>query len=68
MVLVPFHAVDFDAADVWLRIAAVRRALKRSIEIRAQAAVRASARGRLDTLTPREFEVMQRVSAGTLNK
>jgi FixJ family two-component response regulator len=29
---------------------------------------RAAARGRLDALTPREFEVMQRVIGGLLNK
>jgi two-component system response regulator FixJ len=49
-------------------LAAVSRALARSVAIRKQAGERKSARTRLDTLTPREFEVMQRVIAGLLNK
>jgi FixJ family two-component response regulator len=49
-------------------LAAVARALARSAEVREAAAQRAAARRRLDTLTPREFEVMRRVIAGLLNK
>jgi len=49
-------------------LAAVRRALARSVETRKRVGERKSARARLDTLTPREFEVMQRVIAGLLNK
>ena len=49
-------------------LAAVARALERSVEVRKAGAERATARARLDTLTPREFEVMQRVIAGRLNK
>lgn len=48
--------------------AAVRRALARSSETRQQVVVRASARARLDTLTPREREVLQPVITGKLNK
>lgn len=63
-------AVDFltkpvDADDL---LAAVDRGLTRSAEVRNTAASRAAARARLDTLTPREFEVMQRVVSGLLNK
>src|SRR4051812_11775939 len=63
-------AVDFltkpvDDEDLLARIA---RALARSVEIRNVSAQRIAARLRLDTLTPREFEVMQRVIAGLLNK
>lgn len=47
---------------------AVNRALARSVEVRRTAAEHAAARARLDTLTPREFEVMRRVIAGLLNK
>jgi FixJ family two-component response regulator len=49
-------------------LAAVARGLKRSVEARKSSAERSAARARLDTLTPREFEVMQRVIAGLLNK
>jgi FixJ family two-component response regulator len=63
-------AVDFltkpvDAEDL---LSAVHRALTRSIEVRKSAADRNAARVRFDSLTPREFEVMQRVIAGSLNK
>jgi two-component system, LuxR family, response regulator FixJ len=47
---------------------AVGRALVRSVAIRKSGAERSCARTRLDTLTPREFEVMQRVIGGSLNK
>ncbi len=49
-------------------LGAVTRALERSSEIRKVRAERAAVRGRLDALTPREFEVMQHVIAGFLNK
>lgn len=63
-------AVDFltkpvDDKDL---LGAVNRALARSVQTRKAAAARAAARAFLDTLTPREFEVMQRVIAGMLNK
>ena len=46
----------------------VGRALARSSEQRRQAAERSEARRLLDLLTPREFEVMQLVITGMLNK
>lgn len=46
----------------------VDRALQRSVEQREHAAVRADARRLLDLLTPREFEVMQMLLTGMLNK
>jgi FixJ family two-component response regulator len=46
----------------------VERALVRSAEQRRRAAEKALARRQLDTLTPREFEVMQLVITGMLNK
>jgi FixJ family two-component response regulator len=63
-------AVDFltkpvDDEDL---LSAVHRALIRSIEVRRSTADRTAARDRLDSLTPREFEVMQCVIAGSLNK
>jgi two-component system response regulator FixJ len=63
-------AVDFltkpvDAAHL---LAAVRLGLARSAAARAALAERERARARLGTLTPREFEVMQRVLTGALNK
>lgn len=63
-------AVDFltkpvDDEDL---LAAVHRALARSAQLHQAAEERAVARARLEMLTPREFEVMQRVIAGRLNK
>ena len=46
----------------------VEQALTRSIEERKRASERAEARRLLDLLTPREFEVMQLVVTGLLNK
>jgi FixJ family two-component response regulator len=46
----------------------VKRALTRSAEQRKTAAGKNEARRRLDLLTPREFEVMQLVATGLLNK
>jgi FixJ family two-component response regulator len=42
--------------------------MTRSAEQRRTAAGKNEARGRLDLLTPREFEVMQLVATGLLNK
>jgi FixJ family two-component response regulator len=63
-------AVDFltKPLDEEQLLDAVRLALALSAEVRQRARERGSARARLDTLTPREFEVMQRVIAGMLNK
>ena len=63
-------AVDFltKPVDDEELLGAVGRALARSIEIRQSMTGRAAARAKLDALTPREFEVMQRVIAGLLNK
>jgi FixJ family two-component response regulator len=63
-------AVDFliKPVDDKALLAAVCRALERSAEIRKMKAERASARAKLERLTPREFEVLQRVIAGLLNK
>lgn len=49
-------------------LACVDRALARSTEQRQRAAERKGARALLDSLTPREFEVMQLVVTGMLNK
>src|SRR5262249_36733800 len=46
----------------------VARALSRSSEQRQRSAQKSHARRLLDTLTPREFEVMQLVAEGMLNK
>jgi FixJ family two-component response regulator len=46
----------------------VERALSRSTEQRHRAAEKNDARKQLDLLTPREFEVMQLVATGMLNK
>lgn len=46
----------------------VDRALQRSAEHRERASVKAEARRLLDLLTPREFEVMQMLLTGLLNK
>ena len=63
-------AIDFltKPVDDEELLAAVARALARSVEVRKTTAERMAARARLDTLTPREFEVMQRVIGGLLNK
>jgi FixJ family two-component response regulator len=63
-------AVDFltKPVDDKELLDAVNRALTRSAEARKALAQRAFARSLLETLTPREFEVMQRVIAGALNK
>lgn len=63
-------AVDFltKPVDDETLLAAVSRAIRRSAEIAMAKAERAAARAKLDKLTPREFEVMQRVIAGLLNK
>jgi len=63
-------AVDFltkpvDDEDL---LEAVFVALGRSVEARKHVEERAAARKRLEALTPREFEVMQHVIAGALNK
>ena len=63
-------AVDFlvkpvDDEDL---LGAVSRALARSARIRQHLGERAGMRARIDELTPREFEVMQHVIAGMLNK
>lgn len=46
----------------------VKRALTRSVEHRRRASEKNHARGLLDRLTPREYEVMQLVATGLLNK
>src|SRR4051794_9267346 len=46
----------------------VDRALARSVDQRAESSARTDARHLLDSLTPREFEVMQLVVTGMLNK
>jgi FixJ family two-component response regulator len=46
----------------------VERALARSVRQRSDATEKRNTRTMLDLLTPREFEVMQLVSAGLLNK
>lgn len=63
-------AVDFltKPVDEETLLAAVTRALERSAEIHKNKTERAAARVKLDQLTPREFEVLQRVIAGWLNK
>ena len=63
-------AVDFltKPVDDETLLAAVARALDRSTELRKKKAKRASARAKLDRLTPREFEVMRWIIAGLLNK
>jgi FixJ family two-component response regulator len=63
-------AVDFlpkpFRADELLRC--VQRALARSVDERSRTAEKNKARQLLDLLTPREFEVMQLVISGMLNK
>jgi FixJ family two-component response regulator len=46
----------------------VERALSRSVDERLRAAERNHARGLIERLTPREYEVMQLVATGMLNK
>ena len=46
----------------------VERALARSVEQRERAQRKNDARGLLDSLTPREFEVMELLTSGLLNK
>jgi FixJ family two-component response regulator len=63
-------AIDFltKPVDDEVLLGAIHRALARSVQMRKAGAERAAARAKLDSLTPREFEVMQRVVAGLLNK
>lgn len=63
-------AVDFltKPVDDEVLLEAVGRALARSAEIREKKSARAHARAKVDKLTPREFEVLQRVITGLLNK
>jgi two-component system, LuxR family, response regulator FixJ len=63
-------AVDFltKPVDDEALIGAVARALARSVKVRRAAGERSAARSRLDSLTPRELEVMRCVIAGLLNK
>ncbi len=63
-------AVDFltKPVDDEVLLEAVSRALERSAEFLTRKAERASARAKLDRLTPREFEVMRSIIAGLLNK
>jgi FixJ family two-component response regulator len=49
-------------------LASVERALSRSAQLRRRASEKNHARGLLDRLTPREFQVMQLVITGLLNK
>ena len=49
-------------------LASVERALTRSAEQRRRASEKHHARGLLERLTPREYEVMQLVATGMLNK
>ncbi len=62
---VDFLTKPFDAENL---LGAVARALERSVEIRRTMAERSRARDRVETLTPREIEVMRGVVAGLLNK
>jgi FixJ family two-component response regulator len=62
---VDFLLKPFDDAEL---IAAVERALERARECRQKRAERRKARALIDTLTPREFEVMRFVIMGLLNK
>jgi len=62
---VDFLPKPFKARELLL---CVERALERSVEQRRHAAEQIEARRLLDSLTPREFEVMQLVISGMLNK
>ena len=63
-------AIDFLSKPFKFRelLKCVERALNRSAEQRSRAAERNDARRLLDLLTPREFEVMQLLITGMLNK
>jgi len=63
-------AVDFRTKPIYSArlFAAVEEALRRGEEQRQQVAIRRVIRQRLDTLTPREREVMTHVIRGRLNK
>ena len=62
---VDFLLKPFDDTEL---IEAVRRSLARGREILQRRAERRAARGRIDKLTPREFEVLRFVIVGMLNK
>ena len=62
---VDFLTKPFDDSDL---IDAVQRGLVRSRENLQRRAARRAARGRIDKLTPREFEVLRFVILGLLNK
>jgi len=62
---VDFLLKPFDGDEL---IEAVARALARAKECLHKRAERRAARGRIDTLTPREFEVLRFVLIGMLNK
>ncbi len=62
---VDFLIKPFEEAELY---AAIERALARSNEQRRARSARTAARALLDSLTPREFEVLQLVVAGLLNK
>ena len=62
---VDFLLKPFDGSEL---IAAVARALARGKECLRKRADRRAARSRIDTLTPREFEVLRFVIMGLLNK
>jgi FixJ family two-component response regulator len=62
---VDFLMKPFDSEEL---LAAVKQALIRSWNCRVKWSERKAARARIDTLTPREFEVLRFVLAGLLNK
>jgi len=62
---VDFLMKPFDDAEL---IEAVKRALKRGEEFRRKRGEKREARGRINKLTPREFEVFRFVIMGLLNK
>ena len=62
---VDFLMKPFDAEEL---IAAVRRALERAKARLRKRAERREARGRIEKLTPREFDVLRLVVGGLLNK
>jgi len=62
---VDFLMKPFDDGEL---IEAVKRALKRGQEFRRKRGEKREARGRIDKLTPREFEVFRYVIMGLLNK